>query len=110
VSAELSILGDPPSRGVPVSITAAGDSFLRIANAPPLPLNTPVKVLDDDCLWLGRVIECRPDGTAMVQILHSLNNLTELTRLAELFTGRVTNRVADGPPAKVQPNLRYPRS
>jgi hypothetical protein len=103
VSAELSILGDSPSRGVPVSITTAGDSFLKIANAPPLPLGATVKVLDDDCLWLGRVIECRPNGTATVQVLHSLNNLTELTRLAELFTGRVTNRVTDGPPAKAQP-------
>jgi hypothetical protein len=90
MNAELSILGDSPSPRVPVSIVSSDDSRLKITKAPPLQLGAPVKVHYDDFLWLGEVVECHPDGAAVIQVLHCLNNLAELSRLADRFTGRIT--------------------
>jgi hypothetical protein len=92
VSAVLFILSDPPSRGLSVSILPTDEGRLKIAGAPVLPLGCAVKVLESDRLWLGETIECHPDGVAIIQILHSLNNLAELTRLADQFTGRAPTR------------------
>jgi hypothetical protein len=103
VSAVLFILSDPPSRGVPVSISPLDEDRLKVSGAPALPLSSAVKVIEGDRLWLGEVIECHPDGVAIVQVSHSLNNLTELTRLSDRFTGRVSNTKADERPAQPQP-------
>jgi hypothetical protein len=88
VSAVLFILSDPPSRGLPVSISPMDKGRLKIAGAPLLPLGCAVKVIESDRLWLGEVIECHPDGVAIIEVSHSLKNLTELTRLADRFTGK----------------------
>jgi len=48
----------------------------------------PVKLETVDHLWLGHVVECRPQGTewrTVVQIAHSLTNLPELLKLAARF-------------------------
>jgi hypothetical protein len=92
VSAVLFILSEPPSRGLPVSISDMDEDRLKIAGAPVLPLGCAVKILETDRLWLGEIIECHPDGVAMIQVSHSLKNLTELTRLADRFTGRASTR------------------
>ena len=48
----------------------------------------PVKLETVDHLWLGHVVECRPQGTGwrtVVRIAHSLKNLPELLKLAARF-------------------------
>lgn len=48
----------------------------------------PVKLETVDHLWLGHVVECRPQGTewrTVVRIAHSLTNLPELLKLAARF-------------------------
>ena len=48
----------------------------------------PVKLETVDHLWLGHVVECRPQGTGwrtVVRIAHSLTNLPELLKLAARF-------------------------
>ncbi len=74
---------------VPVSISSLENGFLLISGAPRIPTGAPVKVLQDERLWLGEVAESRPDGETVIQVIHSLNNLTELSRLFDRFNGRV---------------------
>jgi hypothetical protein len=88
VKAVLTVLGETPSAGYFVSITSFDGGSLAIANAPVLTLGSPVKVLDDDCLWLGEVTESHPDGVALIEVSHSLSHPSELSLLAERFTGR----------------------
>jgi hypothetical protein len=104
VSSALFILSDPPSRGFPISVSLLENDRLKITGAPSLSLGSPVKVLETDRLWLGEIVECHPDGAAIVHISHSLTNLAELTRLAERFTGHVSDKVADERP-QAEPTL-----
>jgi hypothetical protein len=103
VSAVLFILSDPPSRGLAVSISSLDEGRLKIAGAVALPLGSAVKIIEGDHLWLGEVIECHPEGVAVIQVSHSLDNITELTRLAGQFTGRIGNTMPDRRIAKPQP-------
>jgi hypothetical protein len=89
VSAVLFILSDPSSRGSAVSISPLDEGRLKVTGATAVPLGSAVKIIEGDRLWLGEAIECHPEGVAIIQVSHSLNNLSELTRLADRFTGRV---------------------
>jgi hypothetical protein len=99
ITAALFLLGETHSAVAPVSITRLNDSQLEIMDAPQLALGCPVKVLQEDCLWLGEVIACRPDGSATIRIVHLLRNISELRRLADRFTGCLSG----GSPAEPQP-------
>ncbi len=88
VSATLSILGETPSPDVTVSIVSIAEGVLRLADVPPVPLCSPVKVTQDDCVWLGEVTAFHPRGEATIRVLHFLGNVSELLRLAARFTGR----------------------
>ena len=103
VSAVLSILGDSRSRGVHVSISTINGNYLKITGAPSLALGSAVKILEDNRLWLGDVIECHSDGVAVISVLHRLNNLRELTRLAEVFAGGVSDKASSERPGRPQP-------
>lgn len=103
VNAVLSILGDSRGRNLPVEISTPDDKCLKIRNAAVLPLGVPIKIVSEDCLWLGEVIEYQPDGTAVVEVQHSLNNIRELARLADIFTGRLSNPTAAKQPVRSQP-------
>jgi hypothetical protein len=99
VDAILYVLGETHTPGVAVSIAWQDDNLLEMKNAPALVLGSPVKVVKADCLWLGEVIECHPDGLATIQIVHLLKNVAELQRLADRFTGRTSGRS----PVQAQP-------
>jgi len=48
----------------------------------------PVKLQTEHQLWLGEVVECRPDGNGWrttMRVLHALNHLPELLKLAARF-------------------------
>jgi hypothetical protein len=97
VNAQLTILGDSAAVPQPVSISSFGDHSLSIDGAPPMVLGAPVKILQADCLLLGLVMESRTNGSATIKIIHVLNNLSELTRLAGQFACRLPSKTEPEP-------------
>lgn len=88
ISALLTILGETPSPERTVSIVSETAESLTIAGAPLMVLSAPVRIVQDDHLWLGEVVECHLDGTAKIKVRHTLNNLAELRRRVDYFSGR----------------------
>jgi hypothetical protein len=86
-NALLTTLGENPVTW-DVTIAEIETRRVTLANAPELPLGSPVKLRYLDCLWLGEVIECHPGSAAAIEVVHSLNNIEELAHLAELFLGK----------------------
>ena len=67
---------------------SAGGGRLLFLSPNQIVAGAPVKLETVDHLWLGHVVECRPQGTGwrtVVRIAHSLTNLPELLKLAARF-------------------------
>jgi hypothetical protein len=88
VSAVVTVLGEKPIPGQTVSILSDSDDGLTIEGAAAIPLGSPVKVVQNDLLWLGEVIEAHPGGVTRIKVFHTLENLGELERIADHFLGR----------------------
>jgi len=88
VMAELTSLGEAPL-SCRVSVVSLEFNRLTISSAPVLIPGTPVSVRQDDGLWLGEVVESTSAGVAVIQVVHSLSHLGELSRLADRFLGRL---------------------
>jgi predicted RNase H-like nuclease (RuvC/YqgF family) len=101
LNAELTVLGYPPSAAAPVAVTALEGKILTLSGAPALAPGQLVKVREADRLWLGELIECHPGGLAVVQVVHSLRNVDQLSRLAARFYGKPQSTPASSGTAKV---------
>jgi hypothetical protein len=88
VSAFLTVLEEKPLPPQLVSVLSDSEGSLTIEGAAVIPLGSPVKVVQDHRLWLGEVTESHPGGTTKIKVLHTLDNLAELARLADHFAGR----------------------
>src|SRR5260370_1223921 len=71
-----------------VSFLSDSDDGLTIEGGRAIPLGSPVKVVQNDGLWLGEVIESHLGGATRIKVFHTLDNLAELERLADHFLGR----------------------
>jgi hypothetical protein len=88
VSAVVTVLGEKPIPGQTVSILSDSDDGLTIEGAVAIRLGSPVKVVQNDRLWLGEVIESHPGGATRIKVSHMLDNLADLERLADHFLSR----------------------
>jgi hypothetical protein len=86
--AELTCLGETPF-SASVAILSLESNRLTISCAPHLVPGSLVKVRREDSLWLGEVFESSALGTAVIQVVHSLKHLRELSSLADRFMGRL---------------------
>jgi hypothetical protein len=86
--AELTCLGETPF-SASVAIVSLESNRLTLDSAPHLVPGALVKVRHEDSLWLGKVFESSSSGTAVIQVVHSLKHLQELSRLADRFRGRL---------------------
>jgi hypothetical protein len=100
LKAELTSFGESPVAS-PVTLTALTGKLLTLDGAPLLATGSAVKVREGDRLWLGEVIECRPNGFAVVEIVHYLKNVQDLSTLAERFYGRRGSEIAPSSTATV---------
>lgn len=87
VDAELTLLGETRV-SARVSVDSVEGVFLRLSGAPFLPLRAPVKVTDENCIWLGEVVECRAAGTVVVKVAHALMCVTALSGFDRLESAR----------------------
>lgn len=95
---QVTILGEKPKR-FESSVVRLEKRMLSVRARVRLPLLTLLKIETGEQLWMGEVIECRPDGEgwiASIELRHALRDLTGLARLAERFTG--SPRVEQGEP------------
>ena len=88
MSAFLTVLEDKPLPAQKVSVLSDADGSLTVEGGAAIPLGSPVKVVQEDRLWLGEVTESHPGGATKIKVLHMLDNLAELARLADHFAGR----------------------
>ncbi len=89
VAALLTLLGESGEEATySVGVVEVTPEQMRLSGTPVLPLGSPVKIFQDPQLWLGEVIECSPESTLVVKLIHSLADVQELTRLAERFLGK----------------------
>lgn len=88
MSAVVTVLGEKPIPGQTVSILSESEDGLTIEGGRAMSLGSPVKVVQNDRLWLGEVIESHLGGATRIKVFHTLDNLAELERLADHFLGR----------------------
>jgi hypothetical protein len=94
VTAELTILSDPPAV-FSVTIGAAGPDRVVLSNAPLLPLAALVKLREGQRLWLGDIAECHPGAHLVIHVVNYLEGVDELSALADRFLGkRASERAA----------------
>jgi hypothetical protein len=84
VTAELTVLAETPSR-FDVTVASLDADRMLLSGAPFLTPGCPVKVCQQDRLWLGEVVKSESAGRVAIRVVHSLNHLQELSRLAERF-------------------------
>jgi hypothetical protein len=87
VTASLTILGENEI-SVDVTVTHVTDTLLQLACSVPLSLGALARVVQGGTLWLGVVTECSPGSTVVLRIEHRLNDIGELSVLADRFLGR----------------------
>ncbi len=92
MNAQLTILCHPATAARPVTISSSGEHSVSLEGAPLMKLSTPVKILQEDRLLLGLVMASRANGSAMIKVIHVLNNLSELARLAGQFASRLPSK------------------
>jgi hypothetical protein len=80
-NAQLTTLGETQAV-YQVSVKSSGVDRLILTGVPSLPLSSPVKVTQADGLWLGEVIQSGAAET-IIEIIHSLGHLRELSGIAE---------------------------
>jgi hypothetical protein len=93
VNGTLTLLFEQPVT-LDISIESVKGAEMRIRSPRLVPLRTLARVSRGECLWLGEVIECRPDGTAVIEIAHALKDVENLARIADRFLGKA-ERYAD---------------
>ena len=87
VTAELTVLGETPA-SAQVGLVSVDDGSLALSGVSGIALGAMVKVRQTDRLWLGEAVDLRADGTAVIRVIHSLDNLRELSGLADRFLGK----------------------
>jgi hypothetical protein len=88
VMAELTCLGERPF-SASVAILSWESNRLTIQCAFHLVPGALVKVSKEDSLWLGEVLQSSASGTVVIQVVHSLKHLRELSLLADRFMARL---------------------
>jgi len=71
------------------TVLEAGDNAPLIFLSPhQIVIEAPVKLETEDRLWMGQVVECRPEGDqwrTVIRVEHSLSNLPELLKSVRRF-------------------------
>ena len=84
------ILSDPEI-AMPGRFLDLSEKRIMISTPEPAGVGQPVQIEASNTLWLGEVRDCQPalgEFEVRVDITHVLEDLAELARLSERFTGR----------------------